>query len=297
VTGNPVSAEVLAAAADRDVAAARATLGVPSDRTMVTVFAGSLGARSINRATWSAAERWSDRSDLAVYHVIGARDWDDRPDVARRDGDVDDASGNGLWYRPVRYEDRMETVLAASDLAVCRAGGTSVAELAVIGVPAVLVPLPIATRDHQRANAAPLVAAGAAVLIDDDRFDVDTMVATVDPLVADGELARMAEAEREFLIRSGRALEPTPRAEALMAELGPALLTIAGTLNGATPFDPAVDARTFRVGWSDDVAIAVMPLLARLRDTAPQCRLVIRSANDVAATAPAVPAGANAAPA
>jgi len=196
VTGNPVRAEVLAAAADREVAAARATLGVPSDRTMVTVFAGSLGARSINRATWSAAERWSDRSDLAVYHVIGARDWDDRPDVARRDGDVDDPSGNGLWYRPVRYEDRMETVLAASDLAVCRAGGTSVAELAVIGVPAVLVPLPIATRDHQRANAAPLVAAGAAVLIDDDRFDVDTMVATVDPLVADGELARMAEAAR-----------------------------------------------------------------------------------------------------
>ena len=93
-------------------------------------------------------------------------------------------------------------------------------------------------------------------------------------------LARLRETFKdELFIRSGRALEPTPRAEALMAELGPALLTIAGTLYGATPFDPAVDARTFRVGWSDDVAIAAMPLLARLRSAAPLCRLVIRSAN------------------
>jgi len=93
-------------------------------------------------------------------------------------------------------------------------------------------------------------------------------------------LARLRETFRdELFIRSGRALEPTPRAEALMAELGPALLAITGTLSAATPFDPAEDARTFRVGWSDDVAIAAMPLLARLRQAAPQCRLVIRSAN------------------
>ncbi len=211
VTGNPVRAEVLAAAVDRDVAAARATLGVPDDRTMVTVFAGSLGARSINRATWSAAEQWSDREDLAVYHVIGARDWDDRPEIARRDDDVIGAgSGERLWYRPVRYEEHMETVLAASDLAVCRAGGTSVAELAVMGVPAVLVPLPIATRDHQRANAGPLVAAGAAVLIDDDRFDVGSMVAAVDSMVADGALARMSDAARS----AGR-----PDAAAAVADL------------------------------------------------------------------------------
>ena len=58
----------------------------------------------------------------------------------------------------MRYESRMPLVLAAADLVVCRSGGTTVAELAVIGVPSVLVPLPIATRDHQTANAGPLVA-------------------------------------------------------------------------------------------------------------------------------------------
>jgi LysR family transcriptional activator of mexEF-oprN operon len=93
-------------------------------------------------------------------------------------------------------------------------------------------------------------------------------------------LARLRAAFRdELLVRSGNTLEPTPRAEALLAELAPALQTIAGALAGATPFDPATDARTFRIGWSDDVAIAAMPLLRRLREAAPHCRLVIRAAN------------------
>ena len=77
-------------------------------------------------------------------------------------------------------------------------------------MPAVLVPLPIATRDHQRANAGPLVAAGAAVLIDDDRFDVGSMVAAVDSMVVDGALARMADAARS----AGR-----PDAAAAVADL------------------------------------------------------------------------------
>jgi LysR family transcriptional activator of mexEF-oprN operon len=93
-------------------------------------------------------------------------------------------------------------------------------------------------------------------------------------------LARLRAAFRDDLfVRNGTTLEPTLRAEALLAELAPALQAIAGALAGATPFDPATDARTFRLGWSDDVAIAAMPLLRRLRVTAPHCRLVIRAAN------------------
>ena len=93
-------------------------------------------------------------------------------------------------------------------------------------------------------------------------------------------LARLRAAFRdELLVRNGNALEPTPRAEALLAELAPALQAIAGAVAGATPFDPATDARTFRVGWSDDVAIAAMPLLPSLREAAPHCRVVLRAAN------------------
>lgn len=195
VTGNPVRAEVLEAARDRDAAGARAGLGVPEGRTLVVVFAGSLGAERLNVATYECARRWAGRSDLAVYHVVGARGWDGRtgpPDTSS------DAGPDGLWYRAVRYEDRMERVLAAADLAVCRAGGTTVAELAVVGVPAVLVPLPIATRDHQRANAGPLVAAGAAVLVDDAALDADRMAHEVEALVDGGRLTAMADAARSL---------------------------------------------------------------------------------------------------
>jgi len=200
VTGNPVRDEVLAVAADRDVLAARSELGLPEDRTVVVVFAGSLGSRRINEAVYGAVGRWAHRDDLAIHHVIGTRDWEDRPAVARdldeaRDGP--DGPAVGLVYQPIRYQDRMDLVLGAADLAVCRAGGTTVAELAVVGVPAVLVPLPIATRDHQTANAGPLVRSGAAVLIPDGELDVDRLVAEVEALVGDpSRLAEMAVAAR-----------------------------------------------------------------------------------------------------
>ncbi len=188
VTGNPVRDEILEVARSRDRGAARAALGLPDDRTVIVAFAGSLGSRRVNTAVQGAVERWSDRDDLCVHHVVGARDWDARPQLhpARLD------------YRAVRYESRMPQALAAADLVVCRAGGTTVAELAAIGVPSVLVPLPIATRDHQTANAGPLVRAGAAVLVPDDQLDADRLVREVEAMLdgAGGGLQAMADAAR-----------------------------------------------------------------------------------------------------
>jgi len=189
VTGNPVRPEVQAVhrATDRD--RARAELGLPVDRTVVGVFSGSLGARRINEATLGAVQRWAHREDLAVRHVIGSRDWDA---LAPR---LPCPPRPGLVYQPVRYEDHMERLLAAADLVVCRAGGTTVAELAQVGLPAVLVPLPIAPRDHQRANAEVLVRAGAAVVVADEDLDADRLVREVEPLVEDPErLAAMGRA-------------------------------------------------------------------------------------------------------
>ncbi|MCK8783231.1 LysR substrate-binding domain-containing protein [Roseomonas sp. NAR14] len=91
-------------------------------------------------------------------------------------------------------------------------------------------------------------------------------------------LARLRLAFRdELFLRNGRVLEPTARAEALMAELEPVLAAINRAVAGATPFDPATDVRLFRVGWSDDVAIAGMGLVERVRRRAPACRLVLRN--------------------
>lgn len=190
VTGNPVRDEILDVAAHPDRDEARRELGLPVDRIVLVAFAGSLGSRRLNQAVEGAATTWSDRGDLAIHHVVGARDWEIR-----------NAPPQGaLEYRAVRYESRMDQVLAAADLVVCRSGGTTVAELAVVGVPSILVPLPIATRDHQTANAGPLVRAGAAVLVPDAELDADRLVAEVDEILAAGpeHLTEMAAAARSL---------------------------------------------------------------------------------------------------
>ena len=189
VTGNPVRPEVLAVDRARDRAPARAALGLPADRVVVVAFGGSLGARRINQAVTGLVERWADRTDVAVRHVVGERDWEDE---SARGEDRDGASG--ILYAPVRYEDDMPTTFAAADVVVARAGATTVAELAVLGLPSVLVPLPIATADHQTANARHLVELGAARLVPDPELDVDRLEAELEPLVGDPEaLALMAE--------------------------------------------------------------------------------------------------------
>ncbi|MEI2639682.1 MAG: undecaprenyldiphospho-muramoylpentapeptide beta-N-acetylglucosaminyltransferase [Microthrixaceae bacterium] len=182
VTGNPVRNQIIEAAENGDPATAREELSVPLGRTLILVFAGSLGSRRINEAIYGAVSQWRDRSDLAIYHVVGARDWDDRPQL----------DSGALHYTAVRYEDRMDVAFTAADLAVCRAGGTTVAELAVMGLPGILVPLPIATRDHQRFNAMELVGSGGAVCVSDDDFSADRLVAEVEGVL--GRLAEMASA-------------------------------------------------------------------------------------------------------
>jgi UDP-N-acetylglucosamine--N-acetylmuramyl-(pentapeptide) pyrophosphoryl-undecaprenol N-acetylglucosamine transferase len=194
ITGNPVRPEILAVDRARDRGPARDRLGLPRGRIVVAVFSGSLGSRRINQAVQGLAERWSTRRDIAIHHVIGARDWDAAADPTSIDPDGD-GDGDHVWYRAVRYEDRMPDLLAAADVVVSRAGGSTIAELAQVGIGAVLVPLPIATRDHQTFNAEVLVRAGAAVRVPDDEFDVTRLEAELNRLLAEpGRLAAMATA-------------------------------------------------------------------------------------------------------
>lgn len=194
VTGNPVRAEVLAV--DRSPSGrehARAALGLPVDGRVVAVFGGSLGARRINQATIALVSEWSARQGLTIRHAVGARDW------AGVAGQLPQPAGGGLVYQPVEYEEHMPLLLAASDAVVCRAGGTTVAELAAAGVPAVLVPLPGAPHDHQTANAAALVRVGAAVLVPDAEFTAGRLAAELDALLdAPDRLASMGEAARSL---------------------------------------------------------------------------------------------------
>ncbi len=189
VTGNPIRAEIVDALSSIDRDQARAALGVVPGRLLVASFAGSLGSTAINQAVSGLAERWRDRSDVELYHVVGQRDWDTF-------GSGNDVGPGRVRYRTVPYEDRMPLLLKAADVVVCRAGASTVAELAAVGVPAVLVPLPGAPRDHQRHNAAQLSEVGAAVVIDQDDLE-QRLGPEVDGLLADGaRRANMCEAGR-----------------------------------------------------------------------------------------------------
>ncbi len=179
VTGRPIPA----ASGMGDRASARADLGVPPDATCLLVFGGSLGARSINVA---AFEAFAD-GDLHVLHVAGRRDYPELSGRPRRPG-----------YDLREYLDveRFTTALGAADLVVARAGG-SIFEVAAAGVPAVLVPYPHASADHQTTNARWMADAGAAVVIADDELTPERLAAEVGALLADRErLGAMAQAAR-----------------------------------------------------------------------------------------------------
>ncbi|HET7524245.1 MAG TPA: UDP-N-acetylglucosamine--N-acetylmuramyl-(pentapeptide) pyrophosphoryl-undecaprenol N-acetylglucosamine transferase, partial [Acidimicrobiales bacterium] len=144
VTGNPVRQEIISV--DRSPegrAAAKKALDLPADRTVVAVAGGSLGARRINDATVGLTALWADRADVAIRHVIGERDFEQVTSAAAT------PAATGLVYQQIRFEDRMDLLLAAADVTVQRAGASTVSELAVAGVPSVLVPLPGAPGDHQ----------------------------------------------------------------------------------------------------------------------------------------------------
>lgn len=178
VTGNPVRRGVVDAVRALDRSEARRQLGLPPDRVVVAAWAGSLGATRLNEAVSDLARRWAERADVTLYHVVGRRDW------PRFEGPPP-GPPDGLDYRVVAYEDRMDRLLVASDVAVCRSGASTVAELAIAGLPAVLVPLPGAPRNHQFHNATELVEAGGALRLGDADVDGALLDEVLTPLVVD----------------------------------------------------------------------------------------------------------------
>jgi UDP-N-acetylglucosamine--N-acetylmuramyl-(pentapeptide) pyrophosphoryl-undecaprenol N-acetylglucosamine transferase len=154
----------------------RARFGLDPAARVVAVFGALAGARSLNELAVSA---WG-MSGPGVLHICGERDYDDlRPRVGRDD------------YVLLAQTDHFGEALAAADLAVSRAGGT-VWELAAAGTPAILVPYPHATADHQTLNARHFERGGGALVVAD--AEIDRVPALVDELlVAPERLAAMRD--------------------------------------------------------------------------------------------------------
>lgn len=151
------------------------------------VFGGSQGARAINDAmTRSAAALAEALPGLEIWHQTG------NTELERTRAGYAEAGLSEPRVRVVSFIRDMSEPYAWCDLVVCRAGATSLAELAAVGCPALLIPFPHATDDHQTHNAASLVEAGAAVVVAERELSSERLVGEVSRLLGDREqLARM----------------------------------------------------------------------------------------------------------
>jgi UDP-N-acetylglucosamine--N-acetylmuramyl-(pentapeptide) pyrophosphoryl-undecaprenol N-acetylglucosamine transferase len=181
VVGRPIprrSLPVVGGEAD-----ARRRFGLPEQGPVVLVAGGSLGARRLNEAALEAFGRDDDPGAPAVLHLAGERDY---AELAAR-------APTRPGYRLLAFTDEFGAALSAAALVVSRSGG-AVWEIAAAGKPALLVPYPYATADHQTKNAGYFARAGGALLVPEERLDLRQQVAE---LLADpARLARMGEAMR-----------------------------------------------------------------------------------------------------
>jgi UDP-N-acetylglucosamine--N-acetylmuramyl-(pentapeptide) pyrophosphoryl-undecaprenol N-acetylglucosamine transferase len=139
------------------------------------ILGGSQGAHAINMAMVAAAPELVRRHPgLQVVHQTGTRDLD-----AVREG----YERAGIVARAESFLDGVAGAMTAADLVICRAGATTLAELAAVGRAAVLVPFPAAADDHQTKNADVLARAGAAVLLPQRDLTPASLTAAVDDLL------------------------------------------------------------------------------------------------------------------
>ncbi|GAA4694153.1 undecaprenyldiphospho-muramoylpentapeptide beta-N-acetylglucosaminyltransferase [Nocardioides nanhaiensis] len=175
-------------------AEARAFFGLDPERPTVLVTGGSQGARRLNQAVSSAAAAFA-AAGVQVLHAQGKHGG---AEPVLREGAAG-GTGSGAPYVVLDYIDRMDLAYAAADLAVCRAGASSVTEAAAVGLPAVFVPLAIGNGEQAR-NARPVVEAGGGLLVPDAELTTELVVAQVVPLAADAERLRAMGAAAAGLI-------------------------------------------------------------------------------------------------
>jgi UDP-N-acetylglucosamine--N-acetylmuramyl-(pentapeptide) pyrophosphoryl-undecaprenol N-acetylglucosamine transferase len=191
VVGMPLRASITGLDRAALRAEARAHFGFADDARVLLVFGGSQGAASINRAVSGAALDLA-AAGVSVLHAHGPKNTLDLP--ASRPGDPRGDAPTAPPYVAVPYLSRMDLAYAAADLAICRSGAMTVAEVSAVGLPAVYVPLPIGNGE-QRLNALPVVDAGGGLLIADADLTPAFVAGDVVRLITDApRLAAMTKA-------------------------------------------------------------------------------------------------------
>lgn len=180
VTGNPTRGSL----ENINIKDALSYFGLESDNDKITilVLGGSLGAQSINHAILKYLEKLLKKG----YRIIWQTGTDGYKNISES---MKLISSESISIKP--FIDRMDYAYAVSDLVVCRAGATTIAELTRLGKPSILVPYPLAAADHQTENAKAVAESGAAVMIND--FEIEDKLETViTKIIEDKKLSDMS---------------------------------------------------------------------------------------------------------
>jgi UDP-N-acetylglucosamine--N-acetylmuramyl-(pentapeptide) pyrophosphoryl-undecaprenol N-acetylglucosamine transferase len=192
LVGDPVAREVAHADHVAERARGLERFNLDHERRTLIVFGGSLGARRINEAAGGLVEAWSARDDRQIVHILGRRS--DESEVS-----VGAPGTSGLVYRRIAFVERMVEAYAVADLALCRGGATTVAELAAMGLPAIIVPYPHHRDRQQERQGRVLERAGGAILLADADTTTARIARDADELLGDPTvLDRMSAGARSL---------------------------------------------------------------------------------------------------
>jgi UDP-N-acetylglucosamine--N-acetylmuramyl-(pentapeptide) pyrophosphoryl-undecaprenol N-acetylglucosamine transferase len=198
LTGIPLRPAILALDRGADRVEARRSYGLDADRPTLLVFGGSQGARRINETMVAAAPMLS-RAGVQVLHATGTAGFD----AVQQALAAAPVSELPAPYVLLPYLENMPSAYAAADLALCRAGALTCAEVAAVGLPAAFVPLPIGNGE-QRLNALPAVQAGAALMVADADLSADWIGSELLPVLTDPtRLRAMVEGAKQAAARTG----------------------------------------------------------------------------------------------
>lgn len=191
---------------------ARQELGISDNEKLVVSCWGSLGAREMNKKIARFIQLESETDPYRHIHATGSYGWRWMPDLVKELG-VDLSEHPGIDMREYIYN--MPTLMAAADLVICRAGASTLNEVAASGVPAIIVPSPNVADNHQEKNARLLERRNAAVVIRESECDGDLLFRKTGELLSDPErLQSMRSA-----LRSMAVLDSTERIYKILMEL------------------------------------------------------------------------------
>lgn len=177
LVGNPVASRFASFSRLDKRARALERFDLAPSRKTLLIFGGSQGAQRINFAAAGLADRWRERDDLQVLHIAGSGAV---AEVRRRA-----AATGALIYRVVEFVEDMTEAYAVADLALCRGGASTWAEITVVGLPAIIVPYPYHRDRQQERHARVAERHDAAVVLQDAATTADSIAAIAGPLLLD----------------------------------------------------------------------------------------------------------------